>query len=270
MMRRMRISEALSVFAAVAIATSAYAAGTEQYKFVNKTNRTATDLHIEFNGTVTWSPPAPTQVPANAFATSNGTGTNTVDLADGFTGTGVPADGDVVLSFNYGGGTPPKVTKAYWTKSNTLTPNEGVDTLRGPNKEHLLHPDKTIKNQFASVAASGNGILVVTLDGTPHQFFQQTGETGTAAAARFATFVENLQFGTVRWVDNNSVYITSDIMDGNQPLAVQVVQPDNAQSVTVSEIAFPGVSPVSIGVLIGLLAIAGALVVARRRGTLSA
>ncbi len=253
---------ALSLFA-----VAAQAAGKQEYKFINPTPKThASDLHIEFDGPVTWPGGNPTQTPAGTFGTSNGNGTQTVDLAEGFTGTGVGPGGSVVVSLDFGANKPPKVKKSWWTKGNTITP--GIeDTIRvrnTGNDRHLLSEDPKIRNQWALTAATGNGVVQVIVDGVPHLFSPLPGDDGEATANRFADFLEGTQFGTGITTDKNVCYSTSHIFEG-EPHQVQILQQDATQPMTSGINPTPGMSPAGLWVLFALMGGSAVAYLARRR-----
>jgi len=263
-----RIPRTLLIVAALAFATgTALAAGKQEYKFTNPTPKShASDLHIEFDGPVSWPAGNPNQTPPGTFATSNGNGTQNVDLAEGFTGTGVGPGGSVVVSLDFGANKPPKVKKAWWTKGNTLTPAESdsINVRDTGTNRHLLREDPKIRNSWVMAPATGNGLVHVVIDGVPHPFQPLPGDDGVATAERFADFLEATQFGTALFEGKAVCYSTSHIREG-QPHQILILQQDETQTMTTGLSPTPGISPEGMWVLLVIMLASAVFFLLRRR-----
>jgi hypothetical protein len=69
---------------------SAAAQDTKEFKFTNKNSANADDLHVELDGQVSGRAQ---QTPSNTFAHTNGSGTHTMNFAQGHSGSGVVRSG---------------------------------------------------------------------------------------------------------------------------------------------------------------------------------
>jgi len=165
-------------------------ANQKQYKFTNSEDANAEDLHIRFNDAVTFVAPVPnpegdvtTQVPAGTFPEGNGSGSNTVNLAKGFTGSGVAPGDDIVLTFAFDGAVP-QVAAWWWTNDNNLDPRTG----------RLGQPKRGQRGvfEYASVEPStGDGLILLTIDGDSNTFEIPPNLSAVEVAEAFQSFVED-------------------------------------------------------------------------------
>jgi len=210
----------------------------KQYKFTNKTDQKATDLHIEFNKAVTFHPnPAdpgtPIQDPPGTFKEASGSGSTTVNLAAGVTGSGVDTGDAVVLTFDWGGGSkPPQIKRAYWTKGNTLRPGRD-DRLGG-----ALRFDDA-ENTWVMNPATGNGQYLVIIDHTPYFFHTTPGDDGVITAMKFAAFIDSLPFGQLLEIQGNTVRYTGNAYGDGPNIIMEVLQQDITQPVQVQMLPHP-------------------------------
>lgn len=260
-----RLLRSLLIVAALSLATNdSLAAGKQEYKFTNNTNRHATDLHIEFKGSgVTWPGGNPTQTPAGTFNTSNGSGTQVVNLAQGFTGSGVAPGASLVVSFDFAAEKAPLIDKAWWTKGNTINPTIN-DTLRGPGNTHLLSENPKIRNEWVMAPATGNGIVRAMIDGVPHLFSPLPGDDGEQTAIRFEQFLEATQFGEGSTTGKTSCYASAHLWDGGG-LQIIIDQPDATQPMTTGVSPAPGVAPAGLLSLLVVMAGSAVFFLLRRR-----
>ncbi len=224
-----RIAIVLFIFAALqAVSISSYG-DAKQFKFTNNTGQKADDLHIEFKRAVTFhpnpdDPGTPIQDPTGTFKNANGSGSSTVDLAEGVTGTGVAAGANVVITVDGGSGNEPEVKSARWTKSNTLSPGRG-DYLGLP-----LHFDQA-ENSWVFNPATGNGQYMVVIDLIPYFFYTVAGADGIMTAMMFAAFIDSLPYGDVLFLEGNSVVYTGNSIGIQPNIEFIVIQEDLTQPV---------------------------------------
>jgi hypothetical protein len=237
---------------AIALLATSALADVDQYKFTNKTGQDAKDLHIEWEGNVSWpGTGVPPQNPGNAFAAAHGNGSNFVGLAQGQTGNGVPNMSDVVLDFHYSG-QKPVISKAWWTFTNSTTAME----LPGMPAPIRLQMIRGKVNEWAMTPATGNGLLAVTIDNTQNLFSPVSGDDGIMTAYRFGQFIESLEYGEVLSLNHSKIsYNGISYSDDFPNIDVQVLQQDSTQAVTVSTVPEPAT----------LLCVAGLAVLVRRR-----
>jgi hypothetical protein len=164
-----------------------HAAGTKQYKFTNTSSEHAHDLHIEFNATVEWDTLDVTfswQNPAGTFKDTSGSGSATVDLAEGIDGTGVAASASVTLTFGYPGNRAPYVKKWWWTDAEGYA----IPPVRWPRRKRI----KQIPN-FAGAdrGVPAEGELNIDLCGeTTYTFTTSESETPEEMATRLVSEIE--------------------------------------------------------------------------------
>jgi hypothetical protein len=235
----------VAIVCAINLISSSVFADVDQWKFTNATGRNAQDLHLNWEGKVSWpGTGVPNQSPANTFRAAHGNGTAMVGFAQGQTGDGVPAQvppASVVIDFEYTG-QKPVLTEAWWTFTNSTT-NMGTDAVR-----LKATPGKI--NQWALVPATGDGVLAVTIDRTQSLFQTTSGDDGVATALRFAQFIDSLPFGNVLDLSGNQISYTGLSYSDDMPnVAVQIVHQDSTQPVTLGTVPEPAcVAGMSIGV----------------------
>jgi hypothetical protein len=232
-------------------------ADVDQWKFINKTGQHAQDLHLKWEGDVSWpGTGTPPQQPANTFAAAHGNGSSSVGLAMAQTGTGVPVQApaaSVVIDFHYTG-PKPVLTEAWWTFTNSTTELE----LPGmPSPIRLkVSPGKT--NEWAMAPATGDGVLAVTLDDVVTQFYTVSGETGAQTAARFGALIDSTPFGEVLSLNDSRISFNGHSYNDLSPnIAVEIIQQDTTQPVIVTDVP----EPAAAGSILSLTAVA----LARRR-----
>ncbi len=213
----------------------AFSAGTQQYKFTNNENATATDLHIEFSTSVTFhlqgAGADPTvENPAGTFANGNGSGTTSVDFSAGVTGTGVLQGGSVTLTFDYAGVKTPTVVRWCWTKSNS-TDYRNADKL---GQEKRPKGDGFI---FAKSNSYGNGVTSIVIAGELHTFYFPPAVSGFQMAEAFYNFISAQPFAIAERLDSFSVCVSSAGLSGNDnvDLNTNVIQQDNYQFLTLQD-----------------------------------
>jgi len=179
----------LLVMSGILISSLAMAQGQNQYKFTNSESGPAKDIHIKFKGTpVTFVPPNPnpngdvtTQTPSGTFPIGNGTGTQEIDLANGFTGAPIPAGGSIILTFGYGANKPPEVEEWWWTNDNDLDSDGRLGNIKKPKGGTF---------SFASIPSEGDGSIVVSIDNLDLTFQMPAGLSGEDMANAFSAFIE--------------------------------------------------------------------------------
>jgi hypothetical protein len=248
----------------------AFADGVQQYKFENNTGVHANDLHIVFSVTgVSFRPdplhPADATLssPSGTFTSGNGSGTATIDLAQGFTGSGVNSGASVILSFNYAGSPAPRVKSAYWTTNNTTDGSGKVG--------QDMKPDKTVSNYWAAATATGNGRLLVTIDGVQSEFDTTSGDSASATATKFATFLNGFPLASVIGQSAGSILYAANVYGtGTNSITVTILAQDSTQSVTVTDIPWSETIPTLSQwglITLALMLVAAGIVSIRRHQT---
>ena len=248
--------------------SAAQAAGTKQYKFTNTSGQHAHDLHIEFNATVEWDTGDATfswQNPAGTFKDTNGSGSATVDLAQGLDGTGVAAGGNVILTFGYPGNRAPYVRKWWWTDSSS----EAIPPVRWPRRKRIKRTAT-----FAQVGKAGveEGELSIELCGeTAYTFTTDVAETPEEMATRLASEIESnfpIANAYVDEADSTEVLFTGGCFGDDAQVSDVVVtqQPSYASLQVTMEVSdIPTVSQWGLAALALLVLAAGTVILRRKR-----
>lgn len=226
----------IGLSASLAMTPSAMAK-TEEYKFTNNTGQKATDLHIKFNkGSLE---DGGDEVPNDALPNNDvDDGASTVNYKAGLSGKGVASGDSIVIKIKFQG-TTPKVKSAWWTNGNTLDP-DGDNTPGKPGTGDYI-PNGELKatdkaNVWASVAATGDGLYMVMIDGQPFDFQTFPGEMGEQTAQRFAQFITDQwpQYGEVLMLEGPMVEYTGHSYFTDLPnVDIQILQQDSTQELFV-------------------------------------
>lgn len=187
----------IALSGALGLATTAYGKETE-IKFTNNSGQKADDLHVEFQrGSLEVTGMTPKDaLPLNDASDSR----STVNFRAGLSGKGVAVGDSVVIKFKYSG-SDPKVKCAWWTNGNTLTPTgnhkKGTQGTGDyiPDGELNLKTDLTLA--WAGSRGAGDGVYMVMIDSQPRDFITFPGDTPDSVSARFATFIQEWQYGLV-------------------------------------------------------------------------
>jgi hypothetical protein len=248
--------------------STAQAAGTKQYKFTNTSTQHAYDLHIEFNATVEWNTGDAGftwQNPAGTYKDTNGSGTATVDLAQGIDGTGVAPGANVILTFGYPGNRAPFVRKWWWTDAST----EAIPPVRWPHRKRIKRTATFAQVGKASVE---EGELSIELCGeTPYTFTTDVAETPEEMATRLASEIESnfpIANAYVDETDPTEVLFAGGCFGDDTQVSDVVVtqQPSYALLQVTTEVSeIPTVSQWGLAALALLVLAAGTVVLRRKR-----
>jgi hypothetical protein len=210
----------------------------QQYKFKNNETQKAKDIHIDFDRPVKKIPPNPNpnndptiQDPSGTFpncAGGSGTGTNSIDMATGLTGSGVAVGSSVTLTFDFDGTTVPSVKKWYWTKDSL---NNGPGDMLGTEKK-----PKAGIIEFAAATSTGNGKIELIIDNVSDTFNIPPGLTGDLTAVAFQNFVNAIPFAlAIR--NNNIVKVLHNSFSDNSEgeFSISIVQNDATQQIILNE-----------------------------------
>ncbi|NNC95563.1 MAG: T9SS type A sorting domain-containing protein [Chitinophagales bacterium] len=208
----------LTTAAALLLLSTMTYANSKSFTFTNNTGEVAKDLHIEFQRSTNYV----SQTPANSFENQNGDGTSRQNFGQG-TGTGVPAGGSIKIKVSWPSGSTPKVKKAWWTNSGDEDKINKSDKIG-----NYLKFDRA-SGEFVNANATGNGQYMITAQGIPYMFQQTPGDLPSQSAAKFATFIDNIDIGAVLALNGNVVDFTIYDLDNPNNIDIQIVQMDLTQ-----------------------------------------
>lgn len=199
---------ALGMAMMLVLSSSLLSGSTRTIKFTNKTNAGVDDLHIDFSK-------GPVTVTANPFGSdrvATGTGPNQ-DRQHNFWGMTVAADGSVTLSFS----SPIEnltIQQWYWTLGGTAI-NDGISKGKDGNPLHPGTDTFGTTLSFLDGPATGDGVILVAINGQDHDFTTTAGFTAAQTASAFDSFLDGLEDNGFALVNSVLLDSTTDQFEGN-------------------------------------------------------